>query len=321
MKRAILFLLLPIFLFSKDIVEIYRLHGMNGLEERLDQELSNPAYWQKALRNHDVRYGFFDTPTDLLLCTKSRRELALYTINGHLQLKEKTSIIIGQAAGDKIREGDMRTPIGVYHIVMRKTNLEEKYGPLAFVTDYPNRFDRIWGKNGHGIWLHGLPPGSGREKNATKGCIAVDNETLLSLDRQLSLDRALLVISEVPLQEVSKETMRHLLAFIYHWRYTWKYNLLHEYLENYSPRLVFQSVHDFNYFSQYKQRVFEKNRNQKKILRFSDLKVVPYPNSLGKKLWYVSFHEYYKSGGYIFSGIKKILIEETHPNHFKIIVE
>ena len=30
-------------------------------------------------------------------------------------------------------------------------------GQLAFVLSYPNTYDKVQGKNGHGIWIHGSP--------------------------------------------------------------------------------------------------------------------------------------------------------------------
>jgi murein L,D-transpeptidase YafK len=324
MIRTILFFSLLLgfsSVMAEDMVEVYRLHGMEGLEKKLDRELTKPAYWKGALSRHDIRYGYFDRLTELLVCDKSKKELFLYAANGHFVLKQKSPIIIGKTQGDKHEEGDYKTPIGVYHIVARKEQLEEKYGPLALVTDYPNRFDRIWGKDGHGIWLHGLPPDCS-DKNATKGCIAVDNSSLIALDKKLSsIDNALLIISPAPLPPVSREKLARLLAFIYDWRYAWKYNRYQDYIEKYSTDLVFQKSHDYRYFLHYKEQVFKNNANRKKRLDFTDLKIVPYPNSQGKKLWYLSFHEFYKSGGYQFSGDKEILIEETPSERFLITME
>ncbi|CAI6147276.1 MAG: hypothetical protein SPLUMA1_SPLUMAMAG1_01934 [uncultured Sulfurimonas sp.] len=60
-------------------------------------------------------------------------------------------------ACDKIREGDLRTPIGVYKLVKKLSKVDSFYGPLAFATSYPNSYDKYLGKNGSGIWIHGLP--------------------------------------------------------------------------------------------------------------------------------------------------------------------
>src|SRR3989449_2918436 len=59
----------------------------------------------------------------------------------------------------KVREGDEKTPIGVYHVTasLPRNELSDFYGSGAFPINYPNEWDRIQGRNGHGIWLHGTP--------------------------------------------------------------------------------------------------------------------------------------------------------------------
>ncbi len=324
MKRFALFLLIvlvaaPLFA-TEDLVSVYRKEGMKPIEKLLDKRLATPHYWRKALKAHDIVLGYFDNPTDLLLCAKSTKKLELYHANGHFKLVQKSPIVVGKLPGDKVREGDMRTPLGVYHIVNRIQNPGPEYGPLAFVTDYPNRFDQIRHKNGHGIWLHGFPEDC-KDKNATKGCIALRNDSLLKLNKKMDWRKALLIVSDNPLHRIDIDELSHLLAFIFQWRYDWKYNHFNRYISHYSPKMIFKMTKDYTDFVNYKRRVFKKNEGLKKMIRFEDLKVVPYPNSLGKKLWYVSFHEVYQSGKYRFEGPKELIVDEIIPNHFRILVE
>jgi len=308
-------------LFSdEDLATVYRKEGMSPIEKLLDRRLSTTTYWKTELKSHDSIFGYFDNPTDLLICDKSTKKLKLYRVNGHFRLLQKSSIVVGKLPGDKEREGDMRTPIGVYHIVEKIQNPDPIYGPLAFVTDYPNRFDRIRGKNGHGIWLHGFPKNC-KDKNATKGCIAVHNDSLVALDKKMDWHKALLIISDKPLKQIDSNRLSRLLAFIFQWRYDWKYNDFHRYISHYSRAMVFKTDKDYNYFVNYKRRVFKRNEKLKKQIRIEDLKVVPQPNSTGKKLWYVSFHEIYKSPTYRYEGPKELIIEEVHPDRFQIVVE
>ncbi len=51
--------------------------------------------------------------------------------------------------GDKKTEGDLRTPIGVYDLVKKISNVDEFYGPLAFVISYPNIYDRYKENTSH----------------------------------------------------------------------------------------------------------------------------------------------------------------------------
>ncbi|NPA29638.1 MAG: L,D-transpeptidase family protein [Epsilonproteobacteria bacterium] len=322
MKRFLLLCLLLQHLAAAadSIVETYRTKGIAPIEKMLDRRLADPAYWQEVLKKHDTVYGYFDHETDLLLCSKSDKILKLYSANSHFHLKQKSPVIIGKLPGDKQREGDLRTPIGVYRILSRKTDPGPEYGPVAFVTNYPNRYDRILGKEGHGIWLHGFPLDCD-DKDATKGCIAIRNDALKELDKQLDFHRALLIISEQPIPKISKKTMSRLLAFIYDWRYAWKYNDYDAYIDHYAPSLTFQDNKNFKAFKAYKKAVFAANRGRKKLLRFSDLKIVPYPNAQDKNLWFVSMREEYKSGNYRYNGPKELLVEELPSGRFQIVVE
>ncbi len=86
----------------------------------------------------------------------------------------------------KVREGDEKTPIGVYHVTesLPRQKLSDFYGSGAFPINYPNEWDRIQGRNGHGIWLgqpsehrlerswnNGEPTGKASIPNATSRII------------------------------------------------------------------------------------------------------------------------------------------------------
>jgi murein L,D-transpeptidase YafK len=66
-------------------------------------------------------------------------------------------ISLGKNGVEKQREGDQKTPIGVYTVVSAKEKLPDFYGTHAFPISYPNDWDKRNGRNGHGIWLHGTP--------------------------------------------------------------------------------------------------------------------------------------------------------------------
>ena len=80
----------------------------------------------------------------------------------------------------KNKEGDQRTPIGVYFIDGAvKQKLPDLYGGGALNMDYPNAWDRRLGRTGHGIWLHGTPRDTfARAPYASDGCVVVSNPDL-----------------------------------------------------------------------------------------------------------------------------------------------
>ena len=96
---------------------------------------------------------------------------------------------IGKGGTGKERDGDQRTPLGVYFVTeqLDTSRLHDKYGVTAFPLDYPNAWDRRLGRTGDGIWVHGVDPQGGtRPPLDTDGCIALPNERLLALEKNFA---------------------------------------------------------------------------------------------------------------------------------------
>ncbi len=91
---------------------------------------------------------------------------------------------IGEQGPGKDVSGDKRTPLGAYFVTeqLDTSKLHEKYGVTAFPLDYPNAWDQRAGRDGDGIWVHGVHPAGGkRPERDTDGCIALPNEDLSAL--------------------------------------------------------------------------------------------------------------------------------------------
>ena len=118
--------------------------------------------------------------------------------SGGLQLIRSFYASIGRAGFDKEVEGDLRTPLGVYHITSRLDDqqVEELYGIGALPLNYPNEHDRRMGRTGSGIWLHGVPRVSyARSPYATEGCVALANDDMAYLMEVLQTRRTPVVIA------------------------------------------------------------------------------------------------------------------------------
>lgn len=118
-----------------------------------------------------------------LVVEKNSQSLFLFrgTRDNIPELLEIIRANTGEKDGDKRYEGDLRTPEGIYFFtgIIDGSVLPPEYGIRAFVTDYPNIFDRLDGKYGSNIWLHATDQPE-RVSNGynTRGCVVLTNEDL-----------------------------------------------------------------------------------------------------------------------------------------------
>lgn len=301
-----------------ELLTQYRLHGVKGIEQNLDKELTDRTYWKQYIQNKDTKFGYIESYTNILTCNKSKSDLLVYAkdANNSYQLRKDYNAFTGKMKGDKKTEGDLKTPVGVYELVRKISNVDEFYGPLAFVTSYPNIYDKYKGKTGRGIWIHGLPLHEKRD-TFTKGCIAIGNNHIECLNKNLNIKKTLLIINEeCNYKKASKEELATLLAELYAWRYAWKYNHLDDYLSFYSPDFIRFDGMKYERFKRYKKRIFAKN--EEKSILFTELNVIPYPKH--EHTFKVIFHEFYKSNSFTFQG-KKTLIVKLENSKMQIITE
>lgn len=306
-------------LHAGDIVTQYRLYGIDNIQKELDQELANKEYWTKYLQDKDTTFGYIESYNSVLTCNKEKNILNLYKKdeNQSFTFKKDYDAFTGKIKGDKEKEGDLRTPVGIYDLIKRIDKVDSFYGPLALVTSYPNIYDSYRGKNGYGIWIHGLPIEQERD-DFTKGCIAINNGHIECLNRRINIDDTLLIINEQEVeQNISKEKLAALLAELYKWRFTWIYNDLEEYLSFYSTEFVRVDKMDYERFKEYKTRVF--NKNEEKTIIFTDLNVVPYPNT--QDVFQITFKEFYKSPSFEFRGDKVLIVKLNALNKIEILTE
>lgn len=305
-------------LFSDDITTQYRLNGIGEIEKQLDQNLMQEAYWENYLQDKNLSMGYIESYSNILICDKSLSTLTLYRQdnNSSYKIKKEYHAFTGKSKGDKQVEGDLRTPVGIYNLTKKISKLDSFYGPMAFVTSYPNLYDRYKGKDGSGIWIHGLP--TEQERDAfTQGCIAIDNQNIKCLNKNIDISKTLLIINETKTtQNLSKEIFSKLLSQLYTWRYAWIYNDIDSYLNFYAYDFKRYDGMNKENFALYKTRIF--NKQEKKRILFKNLNVVPYPNL--KDTYQISFTEFYKSSSYSFRG-DKILIAQLVDDKLQIITE
>lgn len=104
-----------------------------------------------------------------------------------VSVKSYTDLLFGENDGPKEHEGDKRTPEGVYRVThfLPDMDLDARYGAGAFPLNYPNPIDRIEGRDGSGIWLHGRDDND-LTKEVTRGCVAFTNKDIVELQPLLA---------------------------------------------------------------------------------------------------------------------------------------
>jgi len=304
---------------ASDLASIYRTNGLKSVEQEIEQILAQKSYWIDKLKDLNTDYGYYESVEYLLKCNKSNPDLQLYKRVDKNGFEKQTTIsaLIGKNPGDKFKEGDKKTPVGIYRLNKKLTSLDQFYGPLAYVTNYPNTFDKIRGKNGSGIWIHGLPL-DGKRESATKGCIAINNEKLKSLEKSFNFKNSRLIINENEDKMITQDEIATILSSLFAWKNAWKYDNLDEYLSFYNENFKHSNGKNLDKFKKYKKRVFAQKQN--KTIRFSNITVMPYPSKLENGLFLIEFDELYKSNRTHFKGLKELYVTLVD-NKFSILTE
>ena len=116
-----------------------------------------------------------------------------------LELLLDTYVSVGQKGTGKLREGDGRTPLGVYFVNknLKGQPLPDLYGAGALTLNYPNAIDVMRGQTGSGIWLHGTPSAQyARAPWATDGCVVMSNPEMDRLLRLKNVEKTPVLIAD-----------------------------------------------------------------------------------------------------------------------------
>lgn len=145
----------------------------------------------------------------LIVDAKHSRLYLYENRNDQIRLLQDFYVSQGKLGINKLKEGDMRTPVGVYTIIGRLpgVKLPDLYGKGALPLDYPNDWDKIQGRGGSGIWVHGVPNETfSRPPLSTDGCVVVSNDDLNLLTRIVEVGKTPVLIGD-QVEFVSKEQL------------------------------------------------------------------------------------------------------------------
>jgi len=294
----------------KEVSEPFRSERTKATKRKApsEKEMMSKDYWARQLKGVDVSYGFYEEEDSLIVCEKDKKRCDIFRINdnGLKLIKTHDDVIMGKS-GDKVKRGDLKTPVGVYEITKRFKPTNQFYGPIAFSLSYPNLFDVLRGKNGDGIWIHGMPLDGKDRNDLSKGCVVMENNAILNLDTEINAKSSIVIIGESKVPKLTRETVATILSEIYKWQHAWKINDVNMYLNFYSKDFKKSNGYGIVAFANMKKQIFA--RKEHKTIIFDNMSIMPYPTVDDRKLFKVSYDQTYKSPSFAAKDTKELYFE------------
>lgn len=251
------------------------------------------------------------------------RVYVLQNIDGHLHQVRDYYASIARNGYGKQNSGDLRTPVGIYRVTgfTPGVKLPPFYGAGAYPLNYPNAWDRVHGRTGSGIWLHGVPSTTYvRPPHASEGCVVLANADLTDLKSLVVPGMTPVVLSDkvdwLPADTVSKQR-DELIKRIESWRGKWSALNTEAYLSFYGDDFRTDDGMNKAQFVLYKRRVNQGKRHIDVKLR--DLDLFSYPGE--QDLVLAEFTQEYRSDNYVTSTRKEQYWRREADGLWKIVRE
>ncbi len=228
----------------------------------------------------------------------------------------------GKNGARKLREGDQRTPVGVYYVTGRisPASLPDFYGSGALPINYPNEWDMRLGRTGYGIWIHGVPTDTySRAPQASDGCIAVANNDLESLFVMVPDTNTPVIITDGVrwVQPGAIQSRRQeVRAILETWRRDWESLSFERYSRHYSRSFVSDGMGRVAWLQ--KKRRINATKSYIKV-DFSNLSAFAYPGE--QNLLVVTFDQNYRSSNFNDKTKKRQYWRQESDGRWRIIFE
>lgn len=264
-----------------------------------------------------------------VVAEKSTHTLYLYkSENGLPSLLKKYPMATGKKSGDKIFQGDHRTPEGVYFFTDFLTHQDlldrhgkrgQIYGVGAFVMNYPNPIDKRNGKTGGGIWLHSTNDETRIDKGLdSRGCVVATNSNLIEVSKFLELNRSPIIVVQ-NLKFLEKATWlkerSSLNDTLEQWLTGWQNENQELYFDSYHKTEFFDKFRgNYSQFKAYKRAVF--SNPGKPNVEIEDVSILK-----SKDYAVISFKQIYKSNTISDIGRKSLYLKQDTYYNWKIVNE
>lgn len=322
MRILLVFMAFLSSLCASDLVKIYLNDGLDAVGAAIEKELGNKDFWLEELGDKNLTLGYYDKDVVIVKTNKNDKILKVYSYtNGKIKKEFEQKEVITGLMGDKEKEGDLKTPIGFYELGAKFNPGNQYYGPFAFAISYPNLLDKVQGKTGGGIWIHGYPlDGTRLDEFKTRGCIALFNDKLEDFAKVVAGKKVYVLTEEKDSVKAKKDEIASLMADLFAWKYAWTESDVNAYLDFYDEEEFKRfDKSTFSQFASMKRVIF--SRKEHKIIKFSDISISPYPNLEDEKMYRISFYEDYYTKNYQFRGNKILYVKLDKKGKMKILAE
>ena len=264
----------------------------------------------------------------IVIAEKSTNTLYLYRNDkGNPVHLKSYKMATGKKPGNKLFEGDHRTPEGIYLLtdfIPRQKLLErygkegEMYGVGAFVSDYPNPIDLLNKKTGSGIWLHSTNDETRIEKGLdSRGCVVTANQHLIDISSYIELHKTLILIVQ-NLSHLKEDTWKKirnkLQKTLQDWSQAWERENPKQYFSHYHKNFFDPQKGNLDQFKFYKKNIFRQPGKPK--INISHVNITQ-----NKKYAVISFLQDYHSGVINDTGKKTLYLVKDEYYNWKIIAE
>lgn len=170
--------------------------------------------------------------------------------NGKLEVVQSFHATLGKRIGDKMMEGDLKTPEGIYDFLYKAEApaLKPMFGPLAIYVGYPNVMDHNGAKTGFDILVHGTDDPSRLEKQFdSKGCVVLDNNNVKIVSENVIPRKTKIIISADFQSLADFARLPKAEAFLKEWLEAWSSKNIDRYLELYADEFKLDHMNRMQY--------------------------------------------------------------------------
>ncbi|GAB6177013.1 L,D-transpeptidase family protein [Desulfobaculum senezii] len=269
--------------------------------------------WNATLDSHP------NLPQKFLAIDKTAQKFFVYTQHSPLRQVRNLPCTTGQRKGDKLRQGDLRTPEGIYFV---ERHLQgglnyELYGDQAFTLNFPNPVDKLKGKTGYGIWIHGR--GKPLTPRDTQGCVALSDSDLHTVQDEIAPGLPVAITTTMRVSEgmpttpsEMDQTIDALVGKVRGWAHAWETKSDAFFAFYHPERFTRSQGKNFAAFKSRKERLFATYPWIRVMV--DDIRVLPGPD-----YWVTYFRQYYRTPTVVTEGIKRLYWQYDEAGDLRIV--